>query len=115
MKYLCQTQEIYRVDSESEATALIEEAKKDSRFTLLKSATEYQTTKAKGEIIDEYWKVTLTKNFTDLKNPDCSASVNYFVDKDYFDNCETCESAWSSDPEVNEVTFTPTEKEGIEF
>ena len=37
-QYLCQTQEIYRVNSEKEAAALIEAAKTDNRFTLLKSS-----------------------------------------------------------------------------
>lgn len=83
-KYLCQTQEIYRVSSESEAAKLIEEAKSDNRFTLLKSSTEYKTVKSKGEIIDEFYKTTLVKHFTDLKEPDCSVSVEYTVDNGYF-------------------------------
>lgn len=83
-KYLCQVQEIYRVDSEAEAANLIEAAKKDNTFTLLKSSTEYKTIKAKGEIVDEYWKTTLVKHFTDLKEPDCTVSVNYTVDQGYF-------------------------------
>lgn len=78
-KYLCQVQEIYRVDSEAEAASLIEEAKLDHRFTLLKSSTEYKTVKAKGEIIDEYWKTTLVKHFTDLKEPDTTVEVRYDV------------------------------------
>lgn len=83
-KYLCQTQEIYRVGSEAEAAALIEEAKLDKRFTLLKSSTEYKPVKSKGELIDEYWKTTLVKHFTDLKEPDCSAEVTYVVNEGYF-------------------------------
>ena len=83
-KYLCQVQEIYRVDSEAEAANLIEAAKKDNTFTLLKSSTEYKTIKAKGEIVDEYWKTTLVKHFTDLKEPDCTVSVDYTVDQGYF-------------------------------
>lgn len=83
-KYLCQVQEIYRVGSEAEAANLIEAAKKDNTFTLLKSSTEYKTIKAKGEIVDEYWKTTLVKHFTDLKEPDCTVSVNYTVDQGYF-------------------------------
>ena len=83
-KYLCQVQEIYRVDSEAEAANLIEVAKKDNTFTLLKSSTEYKTIKAKGEIVDEYWKTTLVKHFTDLKEPDCTVSVDYTVDQGYF-------------------------------
>lgn len=83
-RYLCQTQEIYRVGSEAEAAKLIEEAKADNRFTLLKSSTEYKTVKSKGEIIDEYWKTTLVKHFTDLKEPDCSVEVEYNVEAGYF-------------------------------
>lgn len=93
-KYLCQTQEIYRVNSEAEAAKLIEEAKSDNRFTLLKSSTEYKTVKSKGEIIDEYWKTTLTKLFTDLKEPDCSVDVTYTVENGYFpEPAQTNESA----------------------
>lgn len=83
-KYLCQVQEIYRVDSEAEAAALIEEAKSDHRFTLLKSSTEYKTVKAKGEIVDEYWKTTLVKHFTELKEPDRTVEVNYHVEEGVF-------------------------------
>lgn len=99
-KYLCQVQEIYRVNSEAEAARLIEEAKSDKRFTLLKSSTEYKTVKAKGEIVDEYWKTTLVKHFTDLKDPDCSVDVSYSVEDGYF-----------PDP----VNPTKEESEGIEF
>ena len=83
-KYLCQTQEIYRVNSEEEAAKLIEGAKKDKRFTLLKSSTEYKTVKSKGEIIDEYYKTTLVKHFTDLKEPDCTVSVDYIIEEGCF-------------------------------
>lgn len=103
MKYLCQTQEIYRVDSEAEAARIIEEAKKDGRFTLLKSSTEYKTVKAKGEIIDEYWKTTLVKYFTDLKEPDCQAKVEYIVDDGCFPEPKT------------KTVEEDKESEGIEF
>lgn len=83
-KYLCQVQEIYRVDSEAEAAALIEEAKSDHRFTLLKSSTEYKTVKAKSEIVDEFWKTTLVKHFTELKEPDRTVEVSYHVEEGVF-------------------------------
>lgn len=88
MKYLCQVQEVYRVDSESEAAQLIAEAKSDRRFTLLKSSTEYKTVKAKGEIVDEYWKTTLVKKFTELKEPDATVSVSYSVEQGAFPSVE---------------------------
>jgi hypothetical protein len=90
-KYLCQTQEIYRVSSEAEAAKLIEEAKLDNRFTLLKSSTEYKTVKSKGEIVDEFYKTTLVKHFTDLKEPDCSVDVDYTVNNGYFPDPVTTE------------------------
>ena len=85
-KYLCQVQEIYRVDNEAEAAALIEEAKSDHRFTLMKSSTEYKTVKVKGEIVDEYYKTTLVKHFTDLKEPDTTVEVNYNIQDGAFPN-----------------------------
>lgn len=88
-KYLSQVTEVYRVNSEAEAAVVIEEAKKDNRFTLLKSSTEYKPVKVKGELVDEYWKLTLVKFFTSLKEPDCSVSVDYTVDQGYFPEVET--------------------------
>lgn len=104
MKYLCQTQEIYRVGSEAEAAKLIEEAKQDGRFTLLKSSTEYKTIKSKGEIVDEYWKVTLVKYFTDLKEPDASVEVSYKVAMVYYDENIEFEDSTTDDKEV-EIAF----------
>ena len=82
--YLSKVTEEHRVSSEVEAAALIEEAKRDSRFTLLKSSTEYKTVKAKGEIIDEFWKTTLVKVFNDLKEPTCHVDITYTVDNGFF-------------------------------
>lgn len=84
MSYLCKTTEVYRVNSENDAAKLIEEAKQDGRFQLLKSTTEYKTIKEKKEIVEEYWLVTLVKQFTDHKEPDCSVTVNYIVERGWF-------------------------------
>lgn len=84
MKYLIKTVETWRVGSEDEAAALIAEAKNDSRFQVIKSTTDYKTVKSKGEIIDEYWLTSITKQFTDAKEPDCTASVSYNVDSGAF-------------------------------
>ena len=84
MKYLCKVTEVYRVESENEAANLIEEAKKDKGFILLKSSTEYKTKKAKGEIIDEYWLTTLVKEFTDYKEPNRTVTVSYSIDEGVF-------------------------------
>lgn len=80
MKYLVSTTEVYRVDSELEATAAIEEAKKDPAYILGKYTSEHKERKSKGEVIDEYYKVTLTKLFNDLKEPISEININYEVE-----------------------------------
>ena len=80
MAYLIQTQEIYRAESEKAAQDLINEAKQAGEYTLTKYSSEKKEVKAKGDVIDEYFKVTLTKVFTDIKEPDAIASVIYEVE-----------------------------------
>lgn len=83
-KYLISTCETYRVESENEVKNTIEEAKKDKKFVLTKYVSEYKERKQKGEVIDNYYKLTLTKVFNDLKEPDCSVEVSYKVEDGYF-------------------------------
>lgn len=80
MRYLIQTVETYRADTETEAQGIITEAKAAGEYTLTKYTSEKKEVKAKGEIIDEYYKVALTKVFTDIKEPDSVASVIYEVE-----------------------------------
>lgn len=95
-KFLIRTVETYRCDAEAEAKQLIEEAKKDKNYTLLKYSSEQKCTKAKGEIVDSWMRTTLTKAFTDEKEPYCTVAVNYKVDEGVFpDPIE------SEDEEVN--------------
>lgn len=75
--YLTTVTEIHRADSETEAAALIQEAKNDARFVLAKYNCEHKERKQKGEIIDEYFKVSLTKAFTDEKEPESQYNVDY--------------------------------------
>lgn len=80
-KYVTTISENYRVDSEREAANLIEEAKKDNRFTVLKSSTTYKhhkETKANPE--EEYWIVSITKEFNEVRNPDRTVTISYNVD-----------------------------------
>ena len=79
MKYLISTVETYRVDTESEATQLIAEAKSDNKFTLSKYNCERKDIKEKGEIVGEYYKVSLTKVFNDIKDPYEDVKINYEV------------------------------------
>ena len=52
-------------------------AKKDRNFTLVKYLSEIGEQTAKGEVIDSWYRVTLTKAFTDEKEPDTTVIVNY--------------------------------------
>ena len=79
MKFLISTTEIYRVDSEAEAEQLIQDAKKDDKFDLLKYTTEKKDLKLKGEIVDTYFKVSLNKAFNELKEPLNEVDINYEV------------------------------------
>lgn len=79
-KYLVSTTETYRIDTESEATKAIEEAKKDNSYILGKYTNEHKERKLKGEVVDEYWKLTLTKIFNDIKEPDNIIKVDYEVE-----------------------------------
>ena len=106
IKYLINTCETYRVESETEAKQLIENAKNDGSFTLLKYTSEYKERKSKGEVIDSFYKITLTKVFNDIKEPE------YFVDVKYH-----TEPAFP-EPIVNNAEYDEDEEDkngGIEF
>lgn len=77
MKYLCEVTEKYRIDSENEAKAFIEEQKKESRYALKKYSSELKERKAKGEIVDSWYQVVLVKSFNDPKEPVEEIEVTY--------------------------------------
>ncbi len=76
-KYLTTVTETYRVDSEDEASRLIEEAKKSNQYTLAKYSSVYKERKQKGEVIDAWYRLTLTKVFDDEKEPMNNVEVVY--------------------------------------
>lgn len=78
-KYLTTVTETYRVDTENEVEELIENAKNDGTFELKKYNREYKVRKKGGEVIDEYFAVSLVKCFNDPKEPTTYVSVNYGV------------------------------------
>jgi putative IMPACT (imprinted ancient) family translation regulator len=77
MKFLLETTESYRVSTEEEVTNLIEEAKRDNHYILKKHTSQVKERKQKGEVIDTWYKVTLTKYFTDEKEPEGTTEVAY--------------------------------------
>lgn len=78
-KYLVSTVETYRVDTENEAARAIEEAKNDGSYILGKYTNEHKERKLKGEVVDEYWKLSLTKLFNDIKEADTPVTVSYEI------------------------------------
>ena len=68
MRILKKTTDVYRVDDEEEALALIEEFKDNqltNGYTVTKSGYVLKTKKAKGEIIDSWMLCTVERTFND--------------------------------------------------
>ena len=80
MKYINQVTEVYRVDTEAEGAELINEAKRDPNFVLSKYSSVKKERKSKGDIIDEWYHVTLVKTFNDEKDPGEVVNVIYEVE-----------------------------------
>lgn len=78
-KYLTKVTEEYRADDEIAATTLIEDAKADNRWTLSKYNCEHKERKSKGDVVDEWYKVSLVKVFNDEKDPVSEVNVAYEV------------------------------------
>ena len=76
-KYLVSATEVYRVDNEESAAALIDEAKAETKYILAKYSSVKKEKKAKGEIVDEWYQVTLVKKFNDEKEPTDHISLCY--------------------------------------
>ena len=78
MKYLVEVTETYRVDTEREAAILIEDAKSSQKkYSLVKYSSVQKERKQKGEVIDSWFKVSLTKHVTDEKEPCFSVTPVY--------------------------------------
>ena len=78
--YLVQVQEIYRVNTEKEAQDLISSAKEESGYELIKYNCANKEKKSKGDVIDDWYKVSLVKRFNDEKEPVFKYRVSYEVE-----------------------------------
>ena len=78
-KYLLNVVETYRVDTETEVEIMLEQAKNSPEFTLVKYTSEKKERKQKGEIIDEWFKVSLHKAFNDEREPCDVVNINYVL------------------------------------
>ena len=79
MRLLKKTEE-YRVDSEIEAKEAMEKFRSEAAekgYSVGSCGYTYKEKKAKGEIVEEYYKVTLTKSFTDIKEPSVQTTITY--------------------------------------
>lgn len=64
--YLLEKVEKYRIDTEEMVVMFINQVKKDSYkegYELVSYASAKKEKKSKGEIVDEYWIVTIKKKF----------------------------------------------------
>ena len=77
MAHLIKTTEVYRVETEDEAKKFIEEQKQNDSYEMVKYSSEYKVKKVKGQIEEEWFRVTLVKNFTDEKDPVELITINY--------------------------------------
>ena len=80
-RYLIKVTEQYRCDTEAEAEALINEAKENKQYTVIKTSSEMKITKAKGEVVDEWRRVLITKEFTSEKEPSEQIVISYEEDE----------------------------------
>lgn len=63
---LMKTTDVFRVDTEEEAMAMIEEAKEkqaEGGFSVSKSGYVLKTKKSKGEIVDAWYICTIERTF----------------------------------------------------
>ena len=72
------------MDLQIEKEKLKEYAKKDKRFSLVKYESVHKEKKAKGEVIDEWCRVTLHKVFNDEVEPDSYVKVDYTKEPGFF-------------------------------
>ncbi len=75
--YLTKIVETYRVANEKEANDMIKKAQECKDYDLKKFNSEYRCQKAKGEVIDEWYRVTLTKEFANEKEPSHMTKITY--------------------------------------
>lgn len=67
--YLTKVTEQWRIDTQSEVDAFIEEQKASKLFEVGKYTAEKKEIKQKGEVVDEYFRVTIVKEFNKEKEP----------------------------------------------
>lgn len=77
MRYLTKVVETYRIPTVEQAQSFHEELKNDSRFTVSSFSTKTKAIKEKGEIVEEYQLVTVSKLFNIEREPDGVVEIEY--------------------------------------
>lgn len=67
-KYLINKVETFRVDSEEEAKTFVEQLKQGSG-EVLKHSIEYKEQKAKGEVVQNWYRLVVKRQYNDEKEP----------------------------------------------
>ena len=79
MKYLINTTEVYRVDTMGDVEALRTAAEADPNYEVGSLTYKTKVKKLKGEIIDEWYQVSIKKIFNDEKEPEHKFTISYEV------------------------------------
>lgn len=74
-KYLINRIDTFRVDSEQEAKDFVEQLKK-SGGEVLKHSIEYKEQKSKGEVIQDWYRLVVKRQYNDEKEPDYAYTNN---------------------------------------
>ena len=69
MKYLITRVDTFRCDDEAEAQAFLEELKDEGDGEIISSSIAKKERKAKGEVIDEWVRLTVRTVYNDEKEP----------------------------------------------
>lgn len=69
MKYLITRVDTFRCDDENEAQAFLENLKENADGVIVSSSISKKERKAKGEIIDEWIRLTVKTVYNDEKEP----------------------------------------------
>ena len=68
MKFLITTTEVYRCDDENEAQLFVDQLKRKGN-DIVSSTIQKKERKVKGEIVDEWVRLTIKTNYNDEKEP----------------------------------------------
>lgn len=74
-KYLINRIDTFRVDSEQEAKEFVEQLKTGGG-EVLKHSIEYKEQKAKGEVIQDWYRLVVKRQYNDEKEPDYAYENN---------------------------------------